>query len=151
MRLLVTGGAGFIGANFVHECVREHPEDSVTVLDALTYAGSRESLAPVESDIRLLQGDITDGGLVDKLVGEADAVVHFAAAELLENGWLHQEFNRQMPLKSFLQDRAAGLYQEIIVHGSKKHVHFTQFGIRSGSKGYGRIIERNFLIRIHLK
>ena len=45
MRLLVTGGAGFIGANFVHSTVREHPEDSVTVLDAMTYAGSRESLA----------------------------------------------------------------------------------------------------------
>ena len=75
MRLLVTGGGGFIGANFVHGCVREHPEDSVTVLDALTYAGSRESLAPVESDIRLVQGDITDGGLVDKLVGEADALL----------------------------------------------------------------------------
>jgi dTDP-D-glucose 4,6-dehydratase len=47
MRLLVTGGAGFIGANFVHSTVREHPEDSVTVLDALTYAGRRESLAGV--------------------------------------------------------------------------------------------------------
>ncbi|MDT5073002.1 MAG: dTDP-glucose 4,6-dehydratase, partial [Mycobacterium sp.] len=47
MRLLVTGGAGFIGANFVHAAVREHPEVQVTVLDALTYAGSRESLAPV--------------------------------------------------------------------------------------------------------
>src|ERR1700760_1985793 len=85
MRLLVTGGAGFIGANFVHGCVREHPEDLVTVLDALTYAGSRESLAPVESDIRLVQGDITDGELVDKLVGEADAVVHFAAETRVDN------------------------------------------------------------------
>ena len=47
MRLLVTGGAGFIGANFVHSAVREHSGASVTVLDALTYAGSRESLAPV--------------------------------------------------------------------------------------------------------
>ena len=47
MRLLVTGGAGFIGANFVHGSVRANPEDPVTVLDALTYAGSRESLAAV--------------------------------------------------------------------------------------------------------
>src|SRR4051794_40439610 len=68
MRLLVTGGAGFIGANFVHTCVRKHAQDSVTVLDALTYAGSRESLAPVEDDIRLVQGDITDAELVSKLV-----------------------------------------------------------------------------------
>ena len=48
MRLLVTGGAGFIGANFVHSTVRERPEVSVTVLDALTYAGRRESLADVD-------------------------------------------------------------------------------------------------------
>ena len=82
MRLLVTGGAGFIGANFVHSAVREH---AVTVLDALTYAGSRESLAPVENDIRLVQGDITDADLVSKLVAEADAVVHFAAETHVDN------------------------------------------------------------------
>ena len=69
MRLLVTGGAGFIGANFVHASVRDHPEDVVTVLDAMTYAGSRESLAPVEDDIRLVQGDITDAELVSQLSG----------------------------------------------------------------------------------
>jgi dTDP-glucose 4,6-dehydratase len=85
MRLLVTGGAGFIGANFVHTTVREHPEDTVTVLDAMTYAGSRESLAPVENDIRLVQGDVTDADLVSCLVGEADAVVHFAAETHVDN------------------------------------------------------------------
>lgn len=85
MRLLVTGGAGFIGANFVHTTVRDHPEDSVTVLDAMTYAGSRESLAPVENDIRLVQGDITDADLVARLVADADAVVHFAAETHVDN------------------------------------------------------------------
>jgi dTDP-glucose 4,6-dehydratase len=82
MRLLVTGGAGFIGANFVHVAAREH---AVTVLDALTYAGSRESLAPVEDKIRLVQGDITDSVLVDKLAADADAVVHFAAETHVDN------------------------------------------------------------------
>ncbi|SRX91975.1 dTDP-glucose 4,6-dehydratase RmlB [Mycobacterium tuberculosis H37Rv] [Mycobacterium shimoidei] len=85
MRLLVTGGAGFIGANFVHSTVREHPEDTVTVLDAMTYAGSRESLAAVEDDIRLVQGDVTDAQLVSQLVAEADAVVHFAAETHVDN------------------------------------------------------------------
>jgi dTDP-glucose 4,6-dehydratase len=66
MRLLVTGGAGFIGANFVHTTVREHPDDAVTVLDAMTYAGSRESLAPVENDTGLAPGDITDADLVSR-------------------------------------------------------------------------------------
>ena len=86
MRLLVTGGAGFIGANFVHASVREHPEDVVTVLDAMTYAGSRESLASVEGDIGLVQGDITDAELVSQLVAESDAVVHFAAETHVDNG-----------------------------------------------------------------
>jgi dTDP-glucose 4,6-dehydratase len=88
MRLLVTGGAGFIGANFVHDAVREH---AVTVLDALTYAGSRESLGPVENEIRLVQGDITDADLVDKLVGQTDAVVHFAAETHVDNALAEPE------------------------------------------------------------
>ncbi|BBX18508.1 dTDP-glucose 4,6-dehydratase [Mycolicibacterium duvalii] len=85
MRLLVTGGAGFIGANFVHATVRERPDVRVTVLDALTYAGTRESLAPVDDDIRLVAGDITDAELVGTLVAEADAVVHFAAETHVDN------------------------------------------------------------------
>jgi dTDP-glucose 4,6-dehydratase len=85
MRLLVTGGAGFIGANFVHRIVHEHPSDAVTVLDAMTYAGSRESLTPVESDIRVVHGDVTDAELVSALVAEADAVVHFAAETHVDN------------------------------------------------------------------
>ena len=88
MRLLVTGGAGFIGANFVHSGVREH---AVTVLDALTYAGSRESLSPVEHDIRLVQGDITDSELVSTLVAEADVVVHFAAETHVDNALANPE------------------------------------------------------------
>ncbi|CPR13403.1 dTDP-glucose 4,6-dehydratase RMLB [Mycobacterium bohemicum DSM 44277] len=85
MRLLVTGGAGFIGANFVHSTVREHPEDDVTVLDALTYAGRRESLAQVEDSIRFVEGDITDTDLVSQLVAESDAVIHFAAESHVDN------------------------------------------------------------------
>lgn len=79
MRLLVTGGAGFIGANFVHSTLREHHGVAVTVLDALTYAGSRESLGSVSSEVRLVEGDLCDTALVDRLVADADAVVHFAA------------------------------------------------------------------------
>src|ERR1700753_1304835 len=79
MRLLVTGGAGFIGANFVHTTVRDYPDDTVTVLDAMTYAASRESLAPGENDIRLVQGDVTDAELVTRLVAESDGGGHFGA------------------------------------------------------------------------
>lgn len=86
MRLLVTGGAGFIGANFVHLTLRENPDALVTVLDALTYAGSRESLAPAADRIRLIEGDITDAELVTGLVAQTDAVVHFAAETHVDNG-----------------------------------------------------------------
>lgn len=85
MRLLVTGGAGFIGANFVHGALRNHPEVSVTVLDALTYAGSRESLSAVADRVRVVEGDLTDAALVDRLAGESDAVVHFAAETHVDN------------------------------------------------------------------
>ena len=85
MRLLVTGGAGFIGANFVLRAVQDRADVSVTVLDALTYAGSRESLTAVEDRIKMVEGDLTDEPLVDRLVAESDAVVHFAAETHVDN------------------------------------------------------------------
>ncbi|BBX71867.1 dTDP-glucose 4,6-dehydratase [Mycolicibacterium psychrotolerans] len=102
MRLLVTGGAGFIGANFVHATVRECRDVRVTVLDAFTYAGSRESLAPVHDDVRLVEGDITDAALVEKLVTESDAVVHFAAETHVDNALADPEpFVRSNVLGTF--------------------------------------------------
>ena len=81
MHLLVTGGAGFIGSNFVRMWVAEHPDDKVVVYDALTYAGNRPSLADVEDRIVFVQGDIGDLELAEKtMVGEEiDTVVNFAA------------------------------------------------------------------------
>ncbi|UFU02404.1 dTDP-glucose 4,6-dehydratase [Ruania suaedae] len=79
MRLLVTGGAGFVGANFVRHVI-EHSDHEVAVLDALTYAGHRASLAGLPADrVRFVHGDVADARLVDGLVGDCDAVVHFAA------------------------------------------------------------------------
>lgn len=77
--LLVTGGAGFIGTNFVHHWVRAHPDDSVTVLDALTYAGKRENLDGLP--IEFVHGDIRDGAAVETLMRarDIDTIVHFAA------------------------------------------------------------------------
>jgi len=83
--MLVTGGAGFIGSNFVHQVVREHPEVEVTVLDALTYAGDEKSLAPVWDRITFAKGSITDHDIVDDLVKNTDVVVHFAAESHNDN------------------------------------------------------------------
>jgi len=79
MKLLVTGGAGFIGANFVHQTVAERPDVRVTVLDKLTYAGNRASLDSVADRIEFVHGDVADSALVDGLVADTDLVVHFAA------------------------------------------------------------------------
>ncbi len=116
MHLLVTGGAGFIGANFVHAAVRDHPEDAVTVLDAFTYAGSRESLAAVAAEIRLAEGDIADRDLVDSLVAEADAVVHFAAETHVDNALADPE--------PFLHTNVIGTYtvlEAVRRHGVHLH------------------------------
>ncbi len=78
MKLLVCGAAGFIGSTFVELRLREHGDD-VTVLDALTYAGRRENLRGVESDIRFVHGAIEDAEAVAEAVADADAVVNFAA------------------------------------------------------------------------
>lgn len=89
MRVVVTGGAGFIGTNFVHQLLREHPDVSVQVLDLFTYAGNSASLAdvPLEQRMRLniVEGDIADREVVESLVEGADAVVHFAAESHNDN------------------------------------------------------------------
>ncbi|WP_344116177.1 dTDP-glucose 4,6-dehydratase [Kribbella alba] len=84
-RMLVTGGAGFIGSNFVHDTVRRHPDVEITVLDALTYAGSQSNLDPVADQVTFVHGDICDAELVDKLVAGTDVLVHFAAESHVDN------------------------------------------------------------------
>jgi dTDP-glucose 4,6-dehydratase len=97
MKVLVTGGAGFIGANFVHRVRDVRPDWQVTVLDALTYAGHRESLADLGDQIRFVEGNVADAGLVDTLVADTDVVVHFAAEShndnSLDNPWPFMESN----------------------------------------------------------
>ena len=85
MRVLVTGGAGFIGVNFVLRTLATRPDVELTVLDKLTYAADPESLKPVADRVRLVVGDIADEELVDGLVGQTDLVVHFAAESHNDN------------------------------------------------------------------
>lgn len=79
--VLVTGGAGFIGSNFVHYYLKNHPEDKVINLDLLTYAGNLSTLQDVANhpNYKFIHGDIKDVQLVDKIMVDVDTVVHFAA------------------------------------------------------------------------
>ena len=84
--IIVTGGCGFIGSNFVHYVVKNHPGVHVTVLDKLTYAGNRENISGLPSDrVELVVGDICDAELLDKLVPGHDAIVHYAAESHNDN------------------------------------------------------------------
>ncbi|WP_422746614.1 dTDP-glucose 4,6-dehydratase [Mycobacterium sp. WMMD1722] len=90
-RLLVTGGAGFIGSNFVHHVVA-HTDHHVTVLDKLTYAGNRASLTDLPGHrVNFVHGDVADAQLVDGLVRAADAVVHYAAESHNDNSLAHPQ------------------------------------------------------------
>ena len=97
MKVLVTGGAGFIGSNFVLRARQVRPEWELTVIDALTYAGNRASLAPVEGEITFVEGSIADAALVDRLVADTDLAIHFAAEShndnSLDNPWPFMESN----------------------------------------------------------
>ncbi|OGK22032.1 dTDP-glucose 4,6-dehydratase [Candidatus Roizmanbacteria bacterium RIFCSPHIGHO2_02_FULL_37_13b] len=81
MKLLVTGGSGFIGSNFVLYWIDKYPEDQIINLDKLTYAGNPDNLKGIENNqnYRFVKGDICDKNLVDSLIKEVDLVVHFAA------------------------------------------------------------------------
>jgi dTDP-glucose 4,6-dehydratase len=116
MKLLVTGGAGFIGSNFVRCTLETRPHVSVIVLDSLTYAGSLENLDGLEGKYEFVQGNILDSSLVDSLIAGADQVVHFAAES-------HNDNSLKSP-KPFIETNILGTYELIqacVKHDVKFH------------------------------
>ena len=102
--IIVTGGCGFIGSNFVHHVVREHPGTHVTVLDKLTYAGNPENIAGLPTDrVELVVGDICDAELLERLVPGHDAIVHYAAESHNDNSIADPE--------PFVQTNVVGTYR----------------------------------------
>jgi dTDP-glucose 4,6-dehydratase len=116
MKLLVTGGAGFIGSNFVHYTVNNYPDYEVSVIDKLTYAGNKDSLKEVADKISFIEGDICNAELMDRLMQENDIVVHFAAESHNDNS-LHDPW-------PFMQTNFIGTYTILeAVHRHNKRMH----------------------------
>ena len=110
--IIVTGGCGFIGSNFVHHVVREHPEVHVTVLDKLTYAGNPENIAGLPADrVELVVGDVCDAGLLDRIVPGHDAIVHYAAESHNDNSIADSE--------PFVQTNVVGTYR--LLEACRRH------------------------------
>ena len=103
MKLMITGGAGFIGSNFVHFVYRHHPEVQMIVLDKLTYAGNKANIADLLGDrVQLVVGDIADKEVVDKWMAKVDTVVNFAAESHNDNSLINPD--------PFLHSNVIGTY-----------------------------------------
>lgn len=112
----MTGGAGFIGSNFVRRTLETRPEVSVVVLDALTYAGRMENLSGLEGKYEFIHGDICDAQVVDRAVAGVDVVVHFAAES-------HNDNSLKGP-RPFIETNVLGtfeLIQAAVKHGVRFH------------------------------
>jgi dTDP-glucose 4,6-dehydratase len=128
MKILVTGGAGFIGSNFVHYWLEKHPDDQVIVLDNLTYAGNLENLADVKDRITFVKGDICDEAAVGKAMQNVDTVVHFAAES-------HVDRSISGP-DAFVQTNVVGTH--ILLKAAKKN-NIKRFHHVSTDEVYGMI------------
>ncbi len=125
IRLLVTGGAGFIGANFVTYVLQHHSEVEVTILDKLTYAGNRANIASLLGNrVKLVIGDICDGPLVAKLVRQTDMIVHFAAESHNDNSLIDPwPFIRTNIVGTYTLIQAASKYHKRFHHVSTDEVY----------------------------
>jgi dTDP-glucose 4,6-dehydratase len=112
MKILVTGGAGFIGSNFVHYVYNNRPDWHITVYDALTYAGNKANIAGLdESRISFMHANICDEAAIDAAVADCDAVVHYAAESHNDNS-LHSPW-------PFIETNIIGTYR--ILEAVRKH------------------------------
>ena len=166
-RLLVTGGAGFIGSNFVRYILSKHPSYQVVVLDKLTYAGNLANLADVAGNpnYRFVRGDICDQQLVDGLMAEVDAVINFAAEthvdrSILDAGGFIQtdvygtfvllEAMRKHKIQRFLQVSTDEVYGDIPSGSSVETDPFRPRSPYSASKAGGEMMVQAYHVTYEL-
>ena len=136
-RLLVTGGAGFIGSCYVRDVLARRDGTHITVLDILTYAGNEANLAPVQADpeqagrLRFVKGDIADPAVVEGLVAESDAVVNFAAESHVDRSILDPE--------AFLRTGVIGVH--VLLEACRTAAHRPRFLQISTDEVYGSVEE----------
>lgn len=114
----MTGGAGFIGSNFVHYWVKHHPNDEIAVLDKLTYAGNMENLSAVIHKIKFIKGDICDSSAVEQAIKGVEVVAHFAAETHVDRSITGPD--------EFIRTNVLGTHQLLkaaLKHGIKKFHH----------------------------
>lgn len=142
MKLLVTGGAGFIGSNFIRHIRQEHPDWEITNLDKLTYAGNLENLKDIQDQpgYHFVKGDIADRKLIDKLLNQGfDVIVNFAAESHVDRSILDAS--------PFIETNVKGT--QVLLEGAKKHAiqRFLQVSTDEvyGSIDSGRFTEESSL------
>jgi dTDP-glucose 4,6-dehydratase len=157
MRILVTGGAGFIGSEFVRQILGRHPDDQVIVLDKLTYAGNLANLAPVASDprYRFVQGDIVDTVVVNYALEGVDAVVNFAAETHVDRSilepdafvktdvlgtWTLAEAARAAGVQRFLQVSTDEVYGAVLEGASRETDRLDPTSPYSAAKAGGELL-----------
>jgi dTDP-glucose 4,6-dehydratase len=168
MRILVTGGAGFIGSAFVRNVLADDPDAQVVVLDKLTYAGNLDNLLPVAADprYRFERGDICDPKLVEQLVEEADAIVNFAAEShvdrsILDAGsfietdvrgtWVLLEAARRIGGKRFVQVSTDEVYGEVAEGSSVESDPFVPRSPYSASKAGADLMAQAYAVTYGLE
>jgi dTDP-glucose 4,6-dehydratase len=157
MRLLVTGGAGFIGSEFVRQTLERYPSDELTVLDKLTYAGNLANLEPVSglSRFRFVHGDIADGSAVDDALQGASVVVNFAAETHVDRSilepdafvktdvvgtWTLAEAARARGIERFLQVSTDEVYGAVLSGASSEMDRLNPTSPYSASKAGGELL-----------
>jgi len=133
MRILVTGGAGFIGSNFVHFMLKEHPDYEIVVLDKLTYAGRKENLQDVWDKITFLKGDITKREDVEKAAKNSDCIVNFAAETHVDRSIIEAG--------TFVLTDVLGVYNLL---ETVKELNIARFVQISTDEVYGHILKGSF-------